>query len=116
MNKTKEIHTYLINNPGSTANQISDALHLTDKQVRNTLSYLMSRGEVVSKGCFGHYQYSLVTSFAATSINNNATKPESPSVPDLKSFSPRELLEELKSRGYVWEKMYVKQFVDYSKI
>lgn len=37
-------------------------------------------------------------------------------VKTLKDYSPRELLCELKERGYIWEKMYVKQYVDYSNI
>jgi hypothetical protein len=36
----------------------------------------------------------------------------------LKDFSPRELLAELKSRGYKWDKMWVEQvqYVDFNKI
>ena len=34
----------------------------------------------------------------------------------LSDYTPRELLTELKSRGYVWENMYIKQTVDYNKI
>lgn len=35
---------------------------------------------------------------------------------ELAKFTPRELLQELKSRGYVWDKMSYTQFVDYNKI
>ena len=38
--------------------------------------------------------------------------PENP----LARFEPVELIAELKRRGYVWDKMYVKMFVDYNKI
>lgn len=34
----------------------------------------------------------------------------------LSDYTPRELLEELKRRGYVWDKMYIKQFVSYDNI
>lgn len=34
----------------------------------------------------------------------------------LKDFTPRELLKELKSRGYIWENMYVKREVVYEDI
>ena len=34
----------------------------------------------------------------------------------LSEYASRELLTELKARGYVWENMYVKQFVEYNKI
>lgn len=34
----------------------------------------------------------------------------------LKGFTPRELLKELKSRGYIWENMYVKRKVVYEDI
>lgn len=34
----------------------------------------------------------------------------------LKGFTPRELLKELKSRGYIWENMYVKRKVPYEDI
>ena len=34
----------------------------------------------------------------------------------LKSFTPRQLLKELKSRGYIWENMYVKRKVVYEDI
>lgn len=34
----------------------------------------------------------------------------------LKDFTPRELLKELKSRGYIWENMYVKRKVVYEDI
>ena len=34
----------------------------------------------------------------------------------LKDFTPRELLKELKSRGYIWENMYVKRKVLYEDI
>lgn len=37
--------------------------------------------------------------------------------PELASFSTRKLLEELKARGYVWEKMFApRQEIDYRKI
>lgn len=37
--------------------------------------------------------------------------------PELASFSTRELLEELKARGYTWEKMFApRQEIDYRKI
>lgn len=35
---------------------------------------------------------------------------------ELAKFTSRELLQELKSRGYVWDKMSYTQFVDYNKI
>ena len=34
----------------------------------------------------------------------------------LADFSARQLLAELKARGYVWENMWIKQTVDYQKI
>jgi hypothetical protein len=34
----------------------------------------------------------------------------------LKGFTPRDLLKELKSRGYIWENMYVKRKVLYEDI
>ena len=34
----------------------------------------------------------------------------------LKGFTPRELLKELKSRGYIWENMYIKKKVPYESI
>lgn len=34
----------------------------------------------------------------------------------LKVFTPRQLLKELKSRGYIWENMYVKRKVVYEDI
>lgn len=34
----------------------------------------------------------------------------------LKHYTPRELLTELKSRGYVWKEMYCKVSVDYDNI
>lgn len=37
--------------------------------------------------------------------------------PELASFSTRNLLEELKARGYTWEKMFApRQEIDYRKI
>lgn len=37
--------------------------------------------------------------------------------PELASFSARKLLEELKARGYTWEKMFApRQEIDYRKI
>lgn len=35
---------------------------------------------------------------------------------ELAKFTPRELMQELKSRGYVWDKMSYTQFVYYNKI
>ena len=34
----------------------------------------------------------------------------------LKVFTPRQLLKELKSRGYIWENMYIKKKVPYESI
>lgn len=34
----------------------------------------------------------------------------------LSEYKPNELLAELKSRGYVWKEMYVRQYIEYSKI
>ena len=34
----------------------------------------------------------------------------------LEEYAPRELLAELKRRGYIWSDMYVKQAVDWNKI
>ena len=45
----------------------------------------------------------------------NSTKPTTENRP-LKDIKSRELLEELKSRGYVWDKMWIQQYVEYSKI
>lgn len=35
---------------------------------------------------------------------------------ELSRFTPRELLAELKARGYVWKEMSYTQYVDYNKI
>lgn len=35
---------------------------------------------------------------------------------ELQKFTPRELLAELKARGYVWKEMTYTQYVDYNKI
>lgn len=40
----------------------------------------------------------------------------SPECRPLSEYKAVELLAELKARGYVWEKMYVKQYVEFSKI
>jgi len=42
-------------------------------------------------------------------------KSDNPNKP-LDQYTNRELLAEIKKRGYVWENMYIKQTVDYNKI
>lgn len=51
-----------------------------------------------------------------TPAGDNISERPAPVAKPLSSYTPRELLAELKSRGYVWERMYVKQFIEYSKI
>lgn len=36
--------------------------------------------------------------------------------PELAKFKPRELLADLKSRGYKWDKMYVEATIEYEKV
>lgn len=37
-------------------------------------------------------------------------------IEELKQFTPRQLLKELKSRGYVWSNMYIKKNISYESI
>ena len=122
MTNTQQFYAYLLNHPGATIEAMSEALKCSKDSCYQYVSRMQKEGRLISTGTRPK-EYHLTEKVALATIE----KPVKPTLAmphmncetpcsDLKAFSPRELLEELKSRGYVWEKMYVKQYVDYSKI
>ena len=78
---------------------------------------MAKKGEVLQKGLRGHYEYYPVTTEAQVSDAANVLYSTGHPTP-ISSFTPRELLEELKRKGYVWDKMWVEErkYVEYEKI
>lgn len=51
-----------------------------------------------------------------TTDGRTLVKKEDSGLKPLERYTPRELLTELKRRGYIWKEMYVKQTVEWDKI
>ena len=64
------------------------------------------------------YTHSCKECAAKKSTEKAVIKKEQKKIDGLATYTPRELLTELKKRGYKWENMYVtiKQEIDYNKI
>lgn len=118
MTLTKKVYQEVSNNQGITLPELTKRLkgqHSYDA-VAQTAYRMAKKGEVLQKGLRRHYEYypakSAVEAKAVVSINDSDV------VPALKNATPRELLEELKRRGYVWDKMWVEErkYIEYEKI
>lgn len=51
-----------------------------------------------------------------TTVDGKTYNKVEPKLKTLEEYTPRELLVELKRRGYIWSDMFVKQSIDWSKI
>lgn len=109
--------------PGITAVELSTMLDEKLDRVCASLSYLYKRDMCKREGEAGGYKrpgYRYYPAGPKSNITPNRTPPttSTPSGNPLSDYTPRQLLEELKRRGYVWDKMYVvtKQFVSFDSI
>ena len=105
--------------PGVTSHEITELLpHV--KNVSAALSDMIRTGEIRREGESGsgrknsgykYYPVSTPPPVGSRVLLIPKSKP-------LSDYTPRELLEELKRRGYVWDKMWVvtKQYVEFNKI
>lgn len=123
-NSTKLIE-WLKNNPDSAVSDIADIFpERSYYSISSMLSKLKKEG-IVDNSNYGKWRVTdnLPVTAVGTPENaretlsgDNISERPAPVAKPLSSYTPRELLAELKSRGYVWERMYVKQFIEYSKI
>lgn len=126
MTLTMKVYHEVLNNPGMTLPKLRSRLKEIDPQaIARILHRLAKDGTIVKKGLRGHYEY-----YPAMSVNlymdehtieevaEDYVKKGGCKLPTIHDYTPRELLEELKRKGYVWDKMWVEErkYVEYSKI
>lgn len=115
MTLKKKVYQEVLNSPGITLSELTKRFKGQHSYgaVAQTAYRMAKKGEVLQKGSRGHYEYYPNKS----AIAGKAAVNEPHSAP-ISSFSPRELLEELKRKGYVWDKMWVEErkYVEYEKI
>lgn len=117
MNLVDRIKLEVLNNPGITLPRLADTIKECSRaSIAAALTRLSAKNQILKKGVCGHYEYYPTKSAALANavVSETFKKQANPFV----SFTPRELLEELKRRGYVWDKMWVetRQYVEYGKI
>ena len=113
MGRKDDVLKYVSQHEGKKFAEIAEAIQPYNYYATATaLKRLIQEGKLVQKGIKGAYEYYPVCT-NRVAMAREAAKAE---MRPLSSYEPRELLAELKARGYVWEKMYVKQYVEYSKI
>lgn len=119
MTLTKKVYQEVSNNPGITLPEITKRFkgQYSYHAVAQTAYRMVKKGEVLQKGLRGHYEYypNKSTIVEKSAVNEHSVTPH---LAPISLFSPRELLEELKRRGYVWDKMWVEErkYVEYEKI
>ena len=117
MNRKEQVFRTVKELPGCSSGEIATIMGDNPNRVTAALSLLFQEGRVVRNGTRGSggipgggYKYYIKEPLPSVQ------KPVGPPAKPLSACTPRELLEELKRRGYVWDKMYVKQYIEYSKI
>lgn len=117
MTLRQKIQLEVLNNPGMTLPEIQARFKdVRPLAVAQTLYCLAKKGLILKKGLRGGYEYYPTnTAVVAKAIVAEHTGTQ---INPITAFSPRELLEELKRRGYVWDKMWFEErkYVEYSKI
>ena len=118
MTLKEKIQLEVLNYPGMTLPEIEARFKdVKPLAVAQTLYSLSKKGYIIKKGLRGRYEYHpSSTTVVAKAIVAEHTGMSHPN--PISAFSPRELLEELKRRGYVWDKMWMEErkYVEYSKI
>lgn len=114
--KLQLVYNYVYANPGCTAKDIATALNDTHGNVHYKLKSLEADGFIhrernVKTDGAGHVLYNYFVGAAASDSKAESTKPIKG---DLANFTPRELMMELKRRGYVGKLEYTK-VIDLSK-
>ena len=118
MTLTMKVYHEVLNNPGINLPELRSRLkEINPKAIAEVVHRLAKDGTIVKKGLRGHYEYypsnTAVVAKAIVDEHYGIAHPN-----PITAFSPRELLEELKRRGYVWDKMWFEErkYVEYSKI
>lgn len=114
MTKKEQVYSYIMDNPGKTLQEIhGEFSDLSYAAISNHISKLHLSGKIYS---VKRHWYPLPSGESVD--NKTVVQTETPHVvaKTLDKYTGRELLAELKSRGYIWDNMYVKQCVEYSKI
>lgn len=116
MTKEQELYMWLANSEDGLS--VADILAAFPGTNRSTLSSRLTT--LKNKGAIANEDgkwYAIQDIFS-----EEASKKETPAAgqktdkPTLDKFTGTELLAELKARGYIWERMYVKRYIEYSKI
>lgn len=115
--KRERIHNYVKEHAGVALNEVAAAFpEMGYYAVENHLSHLKKSGRVyVVKRKY----YDAMAQDGAEPVL--LEKPKESTTPHvvaktLDKYTGRELLLELKSRGYIWREMYMKKYVDYNNI
>lgn len=126
MTLTMKVYHEVLNNPGMTLPELMSRLkEINPRAIAEIVHRLAKDGTIVKKGLRGHYEYypaetanvadgcQDIEDMAEEYVKNGGFK-----LKGIHDFTPRELLEELKRRGYVWDKMWFEErkYVEYSKI
>lgn len=129
-NNEKKVITFIIKNPGSTFNQIAEGIGMSDSYIRKAVRLLEERGYVRYVNRYGYrggpaklWQANGRIAGATDQLNeaeSDSSGQPQPSVDKslaerkrelLKSLTPRELMLELRSRGYSGKLKYA-QIID----
>ena len=126
MTLTMKVYHEILNNPGMTLPGLRSRLkEINPKAIAEILYRLAKDGSIVKKGLRGHYEYYPTQTARIAEdyqdiedIAEEYVKNGGPKLNRINFFTPRQLLEELKRRGYVWDKMWVeeREYVEYEKI
>lgn len=106
MIRTNVILATVNENPGWTSGMIAAKVGKDPHNITAGLHYLLNKKKIRREGNPKEYRY--YPSVAVASIPATAFP--------LGKYTPRDLLAELKRRGYKWDHLWYEQFVDYSKI
>lgn len=114
MTQLEKVYEYLRHNSNSKAADIAKGVGLSIAITCAHLTTLVKQGKAVreKKGyMFVYTATNPIVKEASSELVAKHTK-------SLSEYSPRELLEELKRKGYIWDKMWVetRQYVEYANI
>ena len=118
MTNTQQFYAYLLNHPGAAIEAMSNALDCSKDSCYQYVSRMQREGKLISSDTRPK-QYHLKEKVALAEIQAPIEPKKAMPLRDcLNMATPRELLEELKRRGYVWDKMWVEErkYIEYEKI